>query len=146
MHTRRHSLFSQLLAAVAWIVCCVVARVPVLADAPPGPSADEMKLGRVPPRSLDEALSSFEVAQGWRIELAAGEPDVVDPVAMAFDESGRLYVVEMIDYSEQVKERLGRVRLLTDTDGDGRFDTSIVFAKDLSWPTAVACYDGGVFI
>ena len=52
----------------------------------------------------------------------------------------------MRDYSEQDKERLGQVRLLEDTDGDGRFDKSTVFADKLSWPTAVACYDGGVFV
>ena len=83
---------------------------------------------------------------GFRMDLVAAEPQVIDPVAMAFDEAGRLYVVEMRDYSEQDKERLGRIRLLTDEDGDGRFETSQVFVDDLSWPTAVTCYDGGVFI
>ena len=67
-------------------------------------------------------------------------------MAMAFDESGRLYVAEMRDYSEQDKDRLGRVRLLEDTDGDGRFDKATIFAEDLSWPTAITCYDGGVFV
>jgi len=57
-----------------------------------------------------------------------------------------MYVVEMIDYSEQDKEFLGAVRLLEDTDQDGRFDRSTVFADKLSWPTAIACYDGGVFV
>ena len=84
------------------------------------------------------------MAAGFRIELVAAEPLVVDPVAMAFDEQGGLFVVEMRDYSEQDKERLGRVRRLTDDDGDGRFDRSTVFVDGLSWPTAVAWYDGGV--
>ena len=106
----------------------------------------EFVLERVPPKSPDDSRSCFEVADGFRIELVAAEPLVVDPVAMAFDEACRLYVVEMRDYSEQEKERLGRVRLLTDEDGDGRFETSRVFADGLSWPTAIACYDGGVFI
>jgi putative membrane-bound dehydrogenase-like protein len=52
----------------------------------------------------------------------------------------------MRDYSERRDERLGRIRLLEDTDGDGRFDKSTVFADDLPWPTAVICYDGGVFV
>ena len=106
----------------------------------------EFVLPRVLPKSPAEALASFEVAAGFRIELVAAEPLVVDPVAMAFDEHGCLFVVEMRDYSEQDKERLGRVRRLTDEDGDGRFDRSTVFVDGLSWPTAVACYDGGVFI
>jgi putative membrane-bound dehydrogenase-like protein len=109
-------------------------------------AASEYVLQRVPPKSPQEALAAFDVAGGFRIELVAAEPLVVDPVAMAFDEHGRLYVVEMRDYSEQDKERLGRVRLLSDEDGDGKFETSRVFVDGLSWPTAVACYDGGVYI
>ena len=50
----------------------------------------EFVLPRVPPKSPDEALASFEVAAGFRIELVAAEPLVVDPVAMAFDEHGGL--------------------------------------------------------
>jgi putative membrane-bound dehydrogenase-like protein len=118
----------------------------LMADKPVQPIAADVVLERVPPKSPDDALTSFEVADGFRIELVAAEPLVVDPVAMAFDEAGRLYVVEMRDYSEQDKERLGRVRLLSDEDGDGRFETSRIFAEGLSWPTAVACYGGGVFI
>jgi putative membrane-bound dehydrogenase-like protein len=116
------------------------------ADEHSDPAMPEFVLPRVPPKSPAEALASFEVADGFRIELVAAEPLVVDPVAMAFDEHGALFVVEMRDYSEQKKERLGRVRRLTDDDGDGQFDRSSVFVEGLSWPTAVACYDGGVFI
>ena len=96
--------------------------------------------------SLTESLASFEVADGFRIEPVAWEPLVVDPVAMAFDEWGRLYVVEMRDYSERRPERLGRVRRLEDRDGDGVMDHSSVYVDDLPWPTAVICYDGGIFI
>ena len=52
----------------------------------------------------------------------------------------------MIDYSEQADENLGAVRLLEDADGDGRMDTSRLFARGLSWPTGVLAYDGGVFV
>jgi putative membrane-bound dehydrogenase-like protein len=107
---------------------------------------EKIVLERVPGKSPEESLACIQVADGFRIELVAAEPHVMDPVAMAFDERGRLYVVEMRDYSERDKDRAGRVRLLTDTDGDGRFDDAKVFAEDLSWPTAVACYDGGVFV
>lgn len=96
--------------------------------------------------SIAEAADAFEVADGFRIELVAAEPIVVDPVAMAFDEAGRLYVVEMRDYSELDKAHLGRVRLLFDDDRDGRFERSTIFAEGLSWPTAITCYDGGVFV
>src|SRR5205085_4735985 len=83
---------------------------------------------------------------GFRIELVASEPLVVDPVAMSFDENGRLYVVEMRDYSERRDEKLGRVKLLEDTNGDGRFNKATIFATNLAWPTAVIGYDGGIFV
>jgi putative membrane-bound dehydrogenase-like protein len=104
------------------------------------------ELPRIPPVEPDNALATFTVQPGYRVEMVASEPLVADPVAAAFDENGRLYVVEMQGYSEQPDELLSRVRLLTDTDGDGRFDDSKVFVDRLSWPTAVVCYDGGVFI
>ncbi|MEX0676803.1 MAG: PVC-type heme-binding CxxCH protein [Pirellulales bacterium] len=106
----------------------------------------EAELPRIPPHEPADALSTFRVLDGFRIEQAAAEPLVATPVAMAFDARGRLYVVEMRDYSEQDKERLGRIRLLEDTDEDGRFDRATIFADDLSWPTAVSCYDGGIFV
>ncbi|HKQ39257.1 MAG TPA: PVC-type heme-binding CxxCH protein, partial [Verrucomicrobiae bacterium] len=103
-------------------------------------------LPRTPPTEATNALSTFQIRPGFKLELAAAEPLVMDPVAMSFDEDGRLYVIEMRDYSERRHMQLGRVRLLEDTDGDGRFDQSTIFADDLPWPTAVICYDGGVFV
>ncbi len=104
------------------------------------------ELPRSAPHEPDDALSTIQVLDGFEIQQTAAEPLVASPVAMAFDGNARLYVVEMRDYSEQDKERLGRVRLIEDTDGDGRFDKSTVFAEDLSWPTAITCFDGGVFV
>ncbi|MFP6901782.1 MAG: hypothetical protein VCA36_12620, partial [Opitutales bacterium] len=93
-----------------------------------------------------EAAATFRLKKGFRIELAAAEPQVVDPVSMAFDANGRLYLVEMIGYSERRDDKVGRVRLLEDTNGDGRFDKATVYVKGLAWPTAVLCHDGGVFV
>ncbi|HND54927.1 MAG TPA: cytochrome C, partial [Pirellulaceae bacterium] len=97
-------------------------------------------------REPAEAQKLFHVVPGFKIELVASEPLLVDPVAMAFDERGRLFVIEMRDYSEDDKANLGRVRLLEDVDGDGKFDRSSIYADGLSWPTAICCYDGGVFV
>lgn len=108
------------------------------------PAADV--LPRFAPLPPDQALASFTVRPGFRLQLAAHEPQVVDPIALSFDERGRLYVIEMRDYSERRPERLGRVRLLEDRDGDGHFEISAVFLDQLPWPTAVTCWDGGVFI
>src|SRR4051812_17304503 len=112
----------------------------------PEPPGTEIKLERVPPMTPAQSLASIEVAPGYQIELAAAEPEVVDPIAISFDEFGRMYVVEMRDYSEKDKDFLGRIRLLTDEDGDGIYETSKVFVDRLSWPTAATCYDGGVFV
>lgn len=103
-------------------------------------------LPRTSPTEPTNALASFQVRPGFRLEVAAAEPLIADPIAMSFDGNGRLYVIEMRDYSERRNERLGRVRLLEDADGDGRFEQSTIFADDLPWPTAVTCYDGGVFV
>lgn len=99
----------------------------------------------VPPK---DAVSTIHVRPGFHVELVASEPNVASPVAMCFDERGRLFVVEMIDYSERRDEipHLGRIRMLEDTDGDGIFDKSTIYADNLPWPTAVFCYNGGVLV
>jgi putative membrane-bound dehydrogenase-like protein len=125
--------------------------IAVLIINPAGAFASEIgdiasRLPRISPTSPNKALATFQVRPGFRIELVAAEPLVADPVAMDFDARGRLFVVEMCDYSEQDRERLGRVRVLEDTDRDGRFERSRIFAGGLSWPTAVLCYRDGVFV
>jgi putative membrane-bound dehydrogenase-like protein len=104
------------------------------------------ELPRIPPLEPKDALASFQIHAGFHMQLVAAEPLLFDPVAMAFDESGRLFVVEMRGYSERREDLIGAVRLLEDHDGDGVFDTSSVYADKLAWPTAVACYDGGIFV
>lgn len=104
------------------------------------------ELPRIPPTEPSDASATFEIDPRLRIDLLAAEPDVEDPVAIAFDEWARAYVVEMRGYSEQADERISRIRLLEDHDGDGRFDRSTIFAEDLRWPTAVACLRGGILV
>ncbi len=101
---------------------------------------------RAPATEPANALATFEVAPGFTLSFAAHEPEVTDPIAMSFDEKGRAYVVEMIGYSERREDAVCRVRLLTDADHDGVFETSIVFKDKLKWPSAIICYDGGVFV
>ncbi len=78
------------------------------------------------------------------IELVAAEPDVTSPVAIAWDEVGRLYVAEMLDYP--VATTAGRIRRLEDRDGDGRFERSTVFAEGLPFPNGVMPCFGGVLV
>src|SRR4029079_5770719 len=80
------------------------------------------------------------------INRFAPEPLVADPVAVAFDENARLYVVEMRGYSENKDEHLSRMRRLDDADGDGKYDKSTIFKDGLSWPTAIFCWAGGVLV
>jgi putative membrane-bound dehydrogenase-like protein len=104
---------------------------------------------RSKPTPAAEAHRAFRILPGYRIELAAAEPDVVDPVDLAFDEDGRLFVAEMIDYpygDAEGNPPQGRIRMLEDRDGDGRYERSTVVAERLRWPTSVACWDGGVLV
>src|SRR2546429_1298633 len=101
------------------------------------PTVDSKDLPRFPAVEPADAIKTFTVKEGFKIELAAAEPLVVDPVAMAFDEEGHLFVVEMRDYSERREEKLGRIRMLTDTDGEGKFDKSTINAENLAWPMAI---------
>ena len=98
-----------------------------------------------PPYSPEEALDTFQLPAGFRIELVAAEPDVIDPVAMAFDEQGRLFVIEMRDYPIHAEPQ-GRVKLLEDRDGDGRFERVTIFADGLSLPNGVTAWKDGVLV
>ncbi|WP_158265433.1 PVC-type heme-binding CxxCH protein [Blastopirellula marina] len=91
-------------------------------------------------------MNRFRVADGFHVELAAAEPNVVDPVAMAFDADGRLFVIEMRGYSEDDGQMLGRVRMLEDLDDDGTYEKSTIFAEGFSWPTAIFCTQGGILV
>lgn len=104
------------------------------------------ELPRIAPTPPDKAIDTFVVKEGYKIELAAAEPLVASPVAICWDERGRMYVVEMRGYSEHRDEKLSRVRVLSDDNDDGVYDRSTIFAADLLWPTAIACWDGGVFV
>jgi putative membrane-bound dehydrogenase-like protein len=104
------------------------------------------ELPRIPALTPEQSAKQFDVLDGFDVHLVAAEPLVQDPVAFAFDTKGQLWVVEMCDYSEQDKERLGRVAVLRDTDGDGVMDTRKTFAEGLSWPTALWPWHDGVIV
>src|SRR5262249_18508042 len=147
------SMFNRkwLSAIVVLLIACVAAlgadkaaKKPAVKPGDPEPGSD-IKLERVSPMTPQQSHDATEVLPGFRMDLVTSEPNIASPVAIAFDESNKIYVVEMIDYSEKDKEHLGRIRVLTDEDGDGVYETSKVFVDKLSWPTAVICYDGGIF-
>ena len=98
-----------------------------------------------PPYAPADSIATMQVEAGYRIELVASEPDIASPVAMDFDEDGRLFVVEMPGYPLDTKPT-GRIKLLEDTDGDGRYETSRVFADGLVLPTGVMRWKKGVLV
>ena len=108
------------------------------------------RLPSVAPSEPTAALGTFRTRPGFRIEPVASEPLVRDPVAVDFDHQGRMFVVELPAYNQYAADEdfsgQGAVKLLSDADGDGVFETSSVYVDDLNYPTAVACYDGGVFV
>ncbi len=118
-----------------------------------GPEDFEIKFKLPPPPVLspEEALKSFKVEPGFRVELVAAEPLVDTPIAMSWDERGRLYVVEMRGYMHDVDgagedQPLGRIKLLEDTNGDGRMDKATVFVDKLIMPRAVMAVGGGAIV
>lgn len=101
------------------------------------------------PLSADESLAHFQLDAALEIELVAAEPQVVDPVSIAFDEHGHLWVAQMGDYpwgpapGEKPRSRISR---LEDRDGDGYFETATVLADDLLFVTGLAPWRGGVVV
>ncbi|MBD0351948.1 MAG: dehydrogenase, partial [Flavisolibacter sp.] len=95
--------------------------------------------------NAENALSTFELESGFKIELLAAEPLISDPVDMEIDEYGRLYVVEMHGYPLD-KSGSGKIKLLTDSDGDGRMDKSTVFAEGLILPNSIMRWKKGVLV
>ncbi len=112
--------------------------------APPTPTADLRS-----PLSPQEARKHFRLTAGLRIELVASEPQIESPVAMAFDEDGRLWVVEMRDYPNgpaKGQPPEGRIKLLEDRDGDGVYETSRVFADNLLFANGLMPWRGGLLV
>ncbi|MCG8653891.1 MAG: cytochrome C, partial [Pirellulales bacterium] len=104
------------------------------------------ELPRIPATEPAQALKTFAVADGFRMEQVAAEPLIGSPVAIQWDAQGRMYVCEMRGYSENRDDRISSIARLEDTDGDGIYDRRTDFAEGLFWPTAIFPYDGGLFV
>jgi mono/diheme cytochrome c family protein len=96
-------------------------------------------------------LKTFKIEKGFRIELVACEPMIQSPIAISFDDQGRMFVVEMRGYMNDVngageKDPSGRVSLLEDTKGTGRMDKATAFVDGLVMPRSVLAVNGGALI
>ena len=105
-------------------------------DRPPGPAL-----------SPQEAMAKMQVPPGFKVELVAAEPDVVNPTAMTFDDRGRIWVCESFEYPRREPgPGRDRVRILEDKDHDGRFETVKVFKEGLNIPCGIVHGNGGVYV
>lgn len=108
----------------------------------------------IPPSPVltpEQALKAFKLEPGFRIEVVAAEPLVHDPVAMSFDERGRMWVVEMRGYMPNIAgtgetEKVGSIAVLEDTDGDGKMDKRTVFLDGLVMPRAICIVADGALV
>ncbi|MDB6073557.1 MAG: putative rane-bound dehydrogenase, partial [Verrucomicrobiaceae bacterium] len=133
-------------------VCCLLSGFAAAFGAEP------MSFPPVPATPPEKAEATFETLHGFHMELLAAEPQVTDPVALAYDADGNAYVAEMNDYPYTDKAHhkasqenptdapIGKIRLLAEADAEGHFKRSTVFADGLSWPTGIACWKGGIIV
>lgn len=99
--------------------------------------------------SPQQSMSLMQVPVGFELQLFASEPDIVNPIYMNWDERGRLWVIETVDYPNQIKkDDVGddRIKILEDTNGDGKADKITVFADKLNIPTSFVFSNGGVIV
>ena len=114
----------------------------------PDPPAT-LEIPAAPALTPEEALGSFQLVDGFEIEIVAAEPLIQDPVVVRIDEDGRLWVVEMQSFMPDVDGKgedaaISRIVILEDSDGDGRMDHSKTFLDGLVLPRALQFVRGGI--
>ncbi|MCU4677618.1 c-type cytochrome [Catenovulum sp. 2E275] len=105
---------------------------------------------QAPVLNVEQALNTFELAKGFKIENVAAEPFLFNPVALAFDQKGRIWVCEMTRYMENLTGSTedkadGTIAILEDTDNDGKIDKRSVFLNDIVLPRTISLVKGGIF-
>ena len=105
----------------------------------------------VSPLSPQQSIKKIQLPPGFHVELVASEPMVQEPVAICWDGNARMYVAEMNTYMKDANatgefERTSRIKLLADTDGDGRMDKATIFVDSLLLPRAILCVGDQLFV
>lgn len=101
------------------------------------------------PFTAEESMKFIQTPAEFELELFASEPDIVKPISFSFDERGRLWLLETVDYPNKILDGQpgnDRIKILEDTDGDGRADKFTVFAEHLNIPTSLVFANGGVIV
>ncbi len=135
------------------LIClCLLLALPAWAQDAKKETAEQdfaSELPKIPPKSPQESLKAIKLKPGFHAELVASEPLIRSPMAMDFDEYGRAYIVELPEYNQYASTKphgKGSIKRLEDTDGDGVYDKATIYVDDLNYPSAVACWDGGVLV
>ena len=109
-----------------------------------GATITKMQAPLAPAKSMEH----IAIPQGFHLELFASEPQIQGkPIAMNWDEKGRLWISETVDYPNELQEPgkgRDRIRICEDTDGDGRADKFTIFADKLSIPTSLTFANRGL--
>jgi glucose/arabinose dehydrogenase/mono/diheme cytochrome c family protein len=143
----------------SFLLCCLCLAVSVDAVAQSGdregevqqPPPPHLKVPPAPALSAEEALKTFRVAPGFKVEIVASDPLLFDPVAMTVGPDGRIWVAEMRAYMPNVDGKgenapIGTIAVLEDTNGDGRMDKRQEFAGGFVLPRALALVADGLLV
>ena len=142
----------------AIIVCTIVSLASFISCQQETKYRDEIyaipKIDPDPPlKSLtpEESLQTIHVPKGYRIELVASEPMIKEPVSIAWDGNGKMYVAQMMTYMQDIDanhedEPWSRISVLEDTDGDGKMDKSVVFIDSMVLPRIMLPLDDRVIV
>ncbi len=101
------------------------------------------------PLSPQESMRHLSVPGGFRVELFAAEPEITKPIAINWDDRGRAWIAETVDYPNELQpsgEGHDRITICEDTNGDGRADKFTCFADRLSIPTGLVHANGGLIV
>jgi glucose/arabinose dehydrogenase len=131
----------------AYVACSFLAIAAVGLQQPPPVIPHRQDRPPNEPLTPAEALRRMTVPEGFHVELVAAEPAIVNPIAMTFDDRGRIWVTESLEYPRKdAGPGRDRIKILEDTQGTGRFDKVTVFAEGLNIPTGIAVGHGGVWV
>ncbi|MBT3481925.1 MAG: hypothetical protein HN457_10915 [Opitutales bacterium] len=111
--------------------------------------AQEPKTSNAPFLTPTEAVAKMDIPDGFDVSIFAAEPDIAEPIAFCFDDRGRIWVVENINYVNRrthTTEKISRIKILEDTDGDGVFDKKKIFMDDITFSSGIAVGFGGVYL
>ena len=111
--------------------------------------AQEPKTSNAPFLTPEQAVAKMDIPNGFEVSIFAAEPDIAEPIAFCFDDRGRIWVIENINYVNRRTHTLGevsRIKILEDTNGDWVFDKKKTFMDDITFSSGIALGFGGIYL